>query len=104
MANVLIAHIVDNAIVLWTDANPGDENYSRRNFIPVGTQCIVLHDDFLPWLPAIRSILANSGLSALPADELADRLRQQLISLPSAPVNSFGLIIAGFVANGNPAY
>lgn len=103
MANVLIAHIIDSAIVLWTDANPGDEDYSRRNFIPVGTQCVVLHDDLLPWLPIIQPILANPSLSALPADQLADTLSQQLRSLPSAPVNSFGLIIAGFVANGSPA-
>jgi hypothetical protein len=103
MANVLIAHIAGSAIVLWTDANPGDENYSRRNFIPVGTQCVVLHDDLLPWLPIIQSILANPALSALPADQLADTLSQQLRSLPNAPVNSFGLIIAGFVANSSPA-
>lgn len=103
MANVLIAHIVQNAIVLWTDANPADANYSRRNFFQVGTQCVALHDDFLPWLPVIQPILANPDLIGLPADELADALSQQLRSLSSGPVNAFGLIIAGFVANGSPA-
>lgn len=102
MANFLIAYIVDNAIVLWTDATPGDENYSRQNFCPVGTQCVVLHDDWLPWFPIIRPILADSALSALPADQLADGLSQHLISLPNGPVNLFGLIIAGFSANGSP--
>ncbi len=83
MANALIAHIIDNAIVIWTDANPGDENYSRRNFIPLGTQCVVLHDDFLPWLPIIQPILTNPTLSGLPADQMADTLSQQLRNLPN---------------------
>lgn len=102
MANVLIAHPVENTIVIWTDANPEDESYSRRNFIPVGRQCVVMHDDFLPWLPTMRSMLADPALSTSPADQLASTLSQQLTSLPNAPVNPLGVIIAGFFADGSP--
>jgi hypothetical protein len=102
MANVLIAHIIDNEIVLWTDANPVDENYTRRNFFQVGNHCVVLHDDLVPWLSIIQPILANPTLSSLPADQLADAISQQLRSLSGGPINLFGLIIAGFVANGSP--
>ena len=102
MANVLIGCIVDNAIVLWTDANPADFNYSRRNLIQVGAQCVALHDDLAPWLPIMEPILANPTLSDLPADQLANALSQQLKSLSGGPVNPLGLIVAGFVANGGP--
>lgn len=103
MANVVIAQIVENTIVIWTDADPANPNYSRRNFIEIGPQCLVLHDDFLPWLPIVQPLAADPTINTLPVDELANSVSSRLRGLPNAPQNPVGLIIAGFVSSGGPA-
>jgi hypothetical protein len=101
MANSLFVHIAENTVIIWTDANPTDPDLSRRNIIEIGTQCIALHGDFVPWLPIVQKIVADAKLKSLPADQLATTLSQRLLRVSSPPQNGIGIIVTGF-ANGIP--
>jgi hypothetical protein len=100
MANSFIALIINNTIVIWTDANPADQNYTRRNIIEIGSQCICLHDDFVPWIPKLHQILSNPDLRSMPADLLANYLTGQLQEQQHQYFNDLGLVVAGFTSNG----
>lgn len=103
MASVIIAQIVENTVVIWTDANPADPNYARQNFIEIGSQCIVMHDDFLPWVSITQPFSTDPTLMTLPVDELANGISQRLQNLATAPQNRVGHIVAGFTRNGSAA-
>ena len=101
MANVIIAHILEDAIVLWTDGAAGDEAYSRRNVFVVGNNCIALHDSVEAWLDQLDPVLSDNSLTALPADGLANALMPQLQALSNSISAMLGVAVAGFQPNGS---
>ena len=102
MATVVIAHTVNNSILLWTDAAPADQAYSRRNVVEVGLHAVALHDDVDAWLPIIRPVLGDRSLRTMPVDQLATHLGQQLQGRAPDTDAYIGVIVAGFLPNGSP--
>jgi hypothetical protein len=100
MANALIFYIVQNEIILWTDGDPSDQSYSRRNVIEIGSQCAVLCGDFVPWIPHINQFLTDPNITSMPCEQLANQLSVQCQNLPNKPNNNFGIIVAGFNTQG----
>lgn len=102
MANVLIAYTTEDAVVLWTDGALGDETYSRRNIVVVGSNCVALHDQVEAWLGQLSPILSDSALTALPANRLANALIPQLQTAAHTTPAPLGVVVAGFQPNGRP--
>jgi hypothetical protein len=100
MANTFISYAIGSTIVIWTDANLADDNYTRRNIIQVGSQCICLHGDFVPWVPRVKQILSAPNVNSLPSDQLAIHLSEQLRDPHNQLPNAFGLVVSGFTGNG----
>lgn len=102
MANVVIAHLVEDAVVLWTDGAFNDETYSHRNIVPVGNNCVALHDGVEGWLGQLTPILSDASLAPHPLNELVDALVPQLQALRQGVPHSLGVVVAGFQPNGAP--
>lgn len=102
MANVVIGHIVEDAVVLWTDGAFGDETYSHRNIVPVGNNCVAFHDGVEAWLGQLVPILSDTSLVSYPLNELADALVPQLQALRQSTPQHIGIVIIGFQPTGAP--
>lgn len=102
MANVVIGHVVEDTVVLWTDGAFGDETYSHRNVVPVGNKCVALHDNVEAWLGQLVPILSDTSLASYPLNELVNALVPQLQALRQSKPQHIGIVIAGFQPNGAP--
>lgn len=102
MANTVIAHLVEDAVVLWTDGAFNDETYSHRNVVPVGNNCVALHDKVEDWLGQLVPILSDTSLASYPLNELVDALVPQLQALRQSVPQNIGVVVAGFQSQGAP--
>lgn len=102
MANAVIAHLVEDAVVLWTDGAFNDETYSHRNVVLVGNNCVALHDGVEDWLGQLVPILSDTSLASYPPNELVNALVPQLQALRQGVPQHIGVVVAGFQPNGAP--
>ena len=102
MANAVIAHLVEDAVVLWTDGAFNDETYSHRNVVLVGNNCVALHDGVEDWLGQLVPILSDTSLASYPLNELVNALVPQLQALRQSTPQHIGIVVAGFQPNGAP--
>jgi hypothetical protein len=101
LANTFLARKTNNMIVVWTDADSQNQNHTRRNILEIGSQAIILHGDFVPWISKIQQIIAGSpNLTSLTADQLAAFFATQIRDPKYSIPNFLGIVIAGFL-NGS---
>lgn len=102
MANVVIAYLAEDAVVLWTDGAFGDETYSHRNVVPIGNNCVALHGGVEAWLGQLVPIFSDTSLASYPLNELVNALVPQLQALRQSVPQHIGAVVAGFQPNGVP--
>jgi hypothetical protein len=102
VANALITCAREDALIVWTDAKPADDAFTRRNVFAVGPHCVGLHDGVDAWLPIVRTVVEDESLASLPVDELADQLHQRLRGVASRPDDPLGVLVLGFLPTGRP--